>query len=591
MQLVLSEDLIKAMKDAGCKNHLLTDRDWGDRTFDSSKLSKEDIALIHKCNTGALLEDIKNRRVLSRLKVLDQMAARGHAGVKIKKLEALAEAMTVVINALPHRWVFIEEPKFDVLLPYFVESVVYVPPNGRQRTQASVRMTLKAIDRGHETEETVHFNRTDIIGGKTVLEILDESDVIIETKELVNDYNKEYKIYQSYMNLTGEQFIGRGKAERTEQESDDDSDISYRRWRTTSSTSLEKDGNAAKLVMDDGYKRGSKLSFTDAVKLDHNENDDFDYDDNEDDVGEDDIAEDAEVDTEAPKTKEYKLPMHPILRMFNLENHSFVRVHVTSIEPYKYKPEIGNKLVLPQEHRDLVNALTLSAAEKLDDIVAGKAQGVIILCSGQPGTGKTLTAEVYSEIAKRPLYMVQCSQLGTDEETLEKNLSVVLARTARWKAILLIDESDVYIHERGKDIHQNAIVGTFLRVLEYFKGILFFTTNRATIIDDAIISRCTAHVKYDIPRETARNQIWRILADKFEVPLTDDQIAAAIIVWPNISGRSIRQLLRLAKFMASYHKTKVDLSMLQRAAKFHDFTDDELTKAADKGRTLLDDVE
>ena len=38
----------------------------------------------------------------------------------------------------------------------------------------------------------------------------------------------------------------------------------------------------------------------------------------------------------------------------------------------------------------------------------------------------------------------------------------------------------------------NAVVGVFLRVLEYFNGLLFLTTNRIDDIDEAIVSRCIA---------------------------------------------------------------------------------------------------
>jgi MoxR-like ATPase len=37
----------------------------------------------------------------------------------------------------------------------------------------------------------------------------------------------------------------------------------------------------------------------------------------------------------------------------------------------------------------------------MDDIVAGKSGGTTVLCAGPPGVGKTLTAEVYSEIIRR----------------------------------------------------------------------------------------------------------------------------------------------------------------------------------------------
>lgn len=192
-------------------------------------------------------------------------------------------------------------------------------------------------------------------------------------------------------------------------------------------------------------------------------------------------------------------------------------------------------------------------------------------------THNTLTAEVYSEAAKRPLYMVQCSQLGTNEEVLEKKLALVLERAVRWRTILLIDEADVYIHERGKDIQQNAIVGVFLRLLEYYNGIMFMTTNRATVIDDAIMSRATAHIKYEIPTDDAkRTRLWKVLAAQYGVEGLD--IFKAIQTFPKVSGRSIRQLIRLAKIMANRNGTKVTVASLKWAAKFHDFSEAEEAK-------------
>ena len=44
-------------------------------------------------------------------------------------------------------------------------------------------------------------------------------------------------------------------------------------------------------------------------------------------------------------------------------------------------------------------------------------------------------------------------------------------RAQRWGAVMLIDEADVYIKRRDDDITMNAVVGVFLRVLEYFNGL------------------------------------------------------------------------------------------------------------------------
>ena len=45
--------------------------------------------------------------------------------------------------------------------------------------------------------------------------------------------------------------------------------------------------------------------------------------------------------------------------------------------------------------------------------------------------------------------------------------------------VVLFDESDVFLEERSQaDLHRNALVSVFLRVLEYYDGILILTSNR-----------------------------------------------------------------------------------------------------------------
>lgn len=253
-------------------------------------------------------------------------------------------------------------------------------------------------------------------------------------------------------------------------------------------------------------------------------------------------------------------PTHPFVNVFSMVTHEFVITHTNNLEPYEYNPKLADKLVLPRPHRDLVDALLGASGNATQDIVRGKSGGTIILCSGAPGTGKTLTAEVYSEIAGRPLYTVQCSQLGINPQDLETELGKVLNRAARWRAVLLIDEADVYIHDRGTDVQQNAIVGVFLRMLEYYSGVLFLTTNRETVVDDAVSSRCIAHIHYDVPEDhEARVAIWGILSLQYKVALSGPMVNALAKEYPNISGRTIKQLCRLAAAMSKTRKVDLDL--------------------------------
>jgi SpoVK/Ycf46/Vps4 family AAA+-type ATPase len=219
------------------------------------------------------------------------------------------------------------------------------------------------------------------------------------------------------------------------------------------------------------------------------------------------------------------------------------------MEPYRYQPALKQKLVLPPEQTDLIDILTAEMDVLMDDIVAGKSGGTTVLCAGPAGVGKTLTAEVYAEIIQRPLYRVHSGQLGLNVGAMEKALKETLTRAQRWGAVMLIDEADVYIKRRNDDMTMNAVVGVFLRVLEYFNGLLFLTTNRVDDIDEAIISRCIALIKYHPPDRDARRRIWQVMLEQFNLAVDDALIAELPDMFPAATGRDIKGLTKLvAKF-------------------------------------------
>jgi len=50
-------------------------------------------------------------------------------------------------------------------------------------------------------------------------------------------------------------------------------------------------------------------------------------------------------------------------------------------------------------------------------------------------------------------------------------LARVLDVAFRWKAVLLLDEADIYLEKRTTvDLNRNAMTGIFLRQLEYYQG-------------------------------------------------------------------------------------------------------------------------
>lgn len=262
------------------------------------------------------------------------------------------------------------------------------------------------------------------------------------------------------------------------------------------------------------------------------------------------------------------IPIHPMILCFNLETHTNMWIHVDNMAEYQYDPSLREKLVLPLHHRDLIDILTQDMDVLMDDIVVGKSGGTTILCKGAPGLGKTLTAEVYAEVVGRPLYRVHSGQLGVRSEDVEKNLETILKRAQRWGAVMLLDEADVYIRKRGNDIDHNAVVASFLRTLEYFHGLLFMTTNRSQDVDDAIASRCIATIQFEPPKADDAKRIWQVLSTQFQFALKDQLVDDLVAHFQDISGRDIKELLKLTSKWCRQKKVAPTLEVFRSCSQF-----------------------
>src|SRR4051812_26210058 len=166
---------------------------------------------------------------------------------------------------------------------------------------------------------------------------------------------------------------------------------------------------------------------------------------------------------------------------------------------------------LDSKKKELVEAMVrIHASSNMStDVIEGKGNGLIILLHGGLGTGKTLTAESVAELAERPLYRVTCGDIGTDPEQVERYLESVLYIGSIWKAVVLLDESDVFLEQREKtDLQRNALVSVFLRILEYYEGILILTSNRVGIFDEAFKSRVQLALHYPPLDPDDRWKVW-----------------------------------------------------------------------------------
>jgi SpoVK/Ycf46/Vps4 family AAA+-type ATPase len=197
---------------------------------------------------------------------------------------------------------------------------------------------------------------------------------------------------------------------------------------------------------------------------------------------------------------------------------SLVAFYVEDVEPMVWNDKAYEHLVYDEQQKDLVLSFVENHGQSknvMEDVIVGKGQGLIILLSGPPGTGKTLTAEAVADRTHRPLFYLQAEDLGINAATLGANVKRVFEMATDWDAVILLDEADVFMAERNpNDIHRNELVSIFLRELEYFRGIIFLTTNLYHTIDTAFRSRVSLHLLFKPLTTDARELVWRKFLDR-----------------------------------------------------------------------------
>lgn len=214
---------------------------------------------------------------------------------------------------------------------------------------------------------------------------------------------------------------------------------------------------------------------------------------------------------EPPKGPE-RLVFPSTITGYSLRRKTWHDLVVDRIHSVSWNKEAFQHLVIDPDAKDLIEALIVAKLEtdQGTDLIQGKGNGLVMLLHGGPGTGKTFTAESVAEFAEKPLFRVTCGDIGTEPEKVEKYLESVLHLGKIWGCVVLLDEADVFLEQRTlTDLQRNALVSVFLRVLEYYEGILILTSNRVGTFDEAFKSRIQLSLHYEPLNKTQRHKIWK----------------------------------------------------------------------------------
>ncbi|KAK0610777.1 aaa family ATPase [Immersiella caudata] len=267
-------------------------------------------------------------------------------------------------------------------------------------------------------------------------------------------------------------------------------------------------------------------------------------------------------------TEEQYLLCPPRVLGYSLKDKKWMQFAVESLKEAEEanSTNFNTKLQLGAEHKELIWKSVRAHKEKnILDYTPGKGNGLVILLWGIPGVGKTLTAESVASLVGKPQFSVGVSDIGLEGSKVESNLQKMFDLAGLWEAVLLFDEADVFLEARDStksDIHRNTIVSVLLRVLEYYNGILFLTTNRLMSFDIAVQSRIHISIEYsDLEPQQRENIFTEFLQQLKHQGLVDNHDWGSITRWVSedgkemaFNGRQIRNIVSTA--MAVAHADK-----------------------------------
>jgi AAA+ superfamily predicted ATPase len=181
--------------------------------------------------------------------------------------------------------------------------------------------------------------------------------------------------------------------------------------------------------------------------------------------------------------------------------------------------------------------------------------GIKALFTGEPGTGKTMSAEVVTGMLGLELLKVDLAQVVSKwvGET-EKNMEEVFQQAEDSHAVLLFDEADALFGKRGEvkqgtDRYANLEVGYLLQRLEASDGLIILTSNLKENIDPAFTRRFHFVIHFPRPGAAERRALWQ-LAFPPEAPLAPDVDLEALCRL-DMTGASITAAARAAALAAA----------------------------------------
>ncbi|MCU0430828.1 MAG: ATP-binding protein [Cytophagaceae bacterium] len=176
------------------------------------------------------------------------------------------------------------------------------------------------------------------------------------------------------------------------------------------------------------------------------------------------------------------------------------------ILPHSVESKLSMLLSAFQHHKELTEHPGIGKHFK---------KSVVALFSGEPGTGKSMTAGMLGKQLGLQVYRIDISQLVSKwvGETA-KNLRILFDVAEQKNWILFFDEADSIFSRRSKgdtahDSAKNHDISYILMRIESFQGFVILATNLGINIDEAFRRRIDMEITFMQPDTDTRLRLWQ----------------------------------------------------------------------------------
>jgi SpoVK/Ycf46/Vps4 family AAA+-type ATPase len=252
-----------------------------------------------------------------------------------------------------------------------------------------------------------------------------------------------------------------------------------------------------------------------------------------------------------------------------------------SMEDYSVRSKVNltlDDLILPDKEMALIREVLAACENRVfvmskwgfgKRLVTGK--GLCILFKGEPGTGKTLCAEILAKELGLKLYQISIPKIVSKfiGET-EKNIAKVFSSARANHSMLLFDEADSLFAKRVSvensiDRFSNMEVNLLLQEIERFEGICILTTNLDQNMDDAFARRIQFNIDFPFPEAEHRSLIWKGMIPA-ECPTDPDLDFLDLGKAYELSGGHIKNAVVRAAYRAAGRNGHVTAADIEFAA-------------------------